>query len=106
MNFIHYVKKWSLIYEYKWKIQKFPLKMEESSFFVKRALNGDEANLYSCCCLKHAYSKPKCYNLYDIQLIFVYVVRTAKTSFRIILQTRMMVDDVKFNSHDNDSHFK
>ena len=32
---------------------------------------------------------------------FVSVQRTAQTSFRIFLQTRIMVDGAKFNSHDS-----
>ena len=67
--------------------------------------SGDEANMYSCCCLKHSYSKPKCHNLHNVQLIFVSVQRTAKTSSRIFLQTRIMVDGAKFNNHDSGGHF-
>ena len=81
---------------------KFLLKVKKSSIFVK---HGDNANLYSCC-LKHGYSKPKCHNLHNVQLIFVYIQRTAKTSFGIFLQTRTMVDGAKFNSHGSGSHFK
>ena len=54
---------------------------------------------------KHGYSKPKCHNLHNVQLIFVSVQRTAQTSFRIFLQTRKMVDGAKFNSHDSGGHF-
>ena len=68
-------------------------------------VGGDEADLYSCRCLKHGYSKPKCHNLYNFQLIFVSVQRTAQTSFRIFLQTRIMVDGAKFHSHDIGGHF-
>ena len=38
-------------------------------------------------------------------LIFVSVQRTAQTSFRIFLQTRIMVDGAKFYSHDSGGHF-
>ena len=66
--------------------------------------------MYSCCWLEpgleHGYSKPKCHNLHNVQLFFVSVQRTAQTSFRIFLQTRIMVDGAKFNSHDSGSHFK
>ena len=80
--------------------------MKKSSFFVKHALSGDETNLHSCCCLKHGYSKPKCHSLHNVQIIFVPVQRTAQKSFRIFLQTRIMIDGAKFNSHDSGSHFK
>ena len=42
----------------------------------------------------------------NVQLIFVSVQRTVQTSFRIFLQTTIMVDGAKFNSHDRGSHFK
>ena len=35
--------------------------------------------------------KPKCNHLQNVQLIFVSVQRTAQTSLRIFLQTRIMV---------------
>ena len=38
--------------------------------------------------------------------IFVSVQRTAQTSFKTFLQTRIMVDGAKFNSHDSGGHFK
>ena len=58
------------------------------------------------CCLKHGYSRPECHNLHiHVQLIPVSVQRTAQTSFRIFLQTRIMVDGAKFNSHDSGGHF-
>ena len=50
-------------------------------------------------------SKPKCNNLHNVQLHFVSVQRTAQTSFRIFLQSRIMVDGAKFNSHDSGGHF-
>ena len=49
--------------------------------------------------------KPKCHNLHNVELIFESVQRTAQTSFRIFLQTRLMMDGVKFNSHDSGGHF-
>ena len=58
------------------------------------------------CNLKRGYSKPKCHNLHNVQLILVSVQITAQTSIRIFLQTRIMVDGAKFNSHDSGSHFK
>ena len=61
--------------------------------------------MYSCCGLKHGYSKPKCHTLYSIQLIFLSIQRTAQTSFRIFLQTRIMVDGAKFKSYDKGGHF-
>ena len=45
------------------------------------------------------------YNLHNVQLIFVSVQRTVQTSFRIFLQTRIIVDGAKFNSHDSGGHF-
>ena len=57
---------------------------------------------------KHGYSKPKCHYLHDVQLFFVIILcvqRTTQTSFRIFLQTKIMVDGAKFNSHDSGSHF-
>ena len=98
-------KNWMLIYKYKKKNSKFLSKSEEIINFVKHALSGDEANLYSCCCLKHGYSKPKCHNLHNVQLIFGSVQRTAQTGFRIFLHTRIMVDGNKFSSHDSGGHF-
>ena len=41
----------------------------------------------------------------NVQLIFVFVQRTAQTSFRIFLQPRIMVTGAKFNSHDSGGHF-
>ena len=87
------------------KILKFLLKVRKPSIFVKHAWSGDEANLYSWCCLKCDNSKPKCHNLYNVQLIFESVEKTAQTSFRMFLQIRIMVDGVKFNSHDSGGHF-
>ena len=37
--------------------------------------------------------------------MLVSVQRTAQTSFRIFLQTRIIVDGAKFSSHDSGSHF-
>ena len=58
---------------------------------------------------KHRYSKPKCHNLHNVQLNFVSVQRTAQTSFRNFLQSRIMVDGdkkkKKINSHDSGGHF-
>ena len=85
--------------------EKFLLKVKKLLIFVKHAYGGDEATLNSCCCLKHGYSKPKCHNLHNVQLIFVPVQRTAQTSFRNFLQTRVIVDGAKFNSHDSGGHF-
>ena len=79
--------------------------MKKSSISVKHDESGDEANLYSCCCLKHGYSKPKCHDLHNVQLIFVSLQRTAQTRSRIFLQTGIMVDGAKFNSHDSGGHF-
>ena len=85
--------------------EKFLLKVKKSEIFVKHVLSGDEASLYSCCCLKHGYSKPTCHELSNVQFIFVSVQRAAQTSSRIFLQTRIMVDGAKFNSHDSGSHY-
>ena len=59
----------------------------------------------SCDPLKHGYSKTKCHNLHNVQLIFVSVQITAQISFRICLRTRIMVDGAKINSHDSGGHF-
>ena len=62
-----------LIYKYKQKNSEVPRKSEKkSSIFVKHTQSEDEAtcNLYSSCCLKHGYFKPKCHNLHNVQLIF------------------------------------
>ena len=80
--------------------------MRNHTFLLRMHKSGDEANSNICCCLKHGYSKPKCINLCNVQLIFVSVQRTAQTSFRIFLQNRIMVNGAKFNSHDSGSHFK
>ena len=56
--------------------------------------------------LKHGYSKPKCHNLQDVQLIFVSVPKNCTNKLQNFLQTRIMVDGAKFNSHDSGSHFK
>ena len=58
----------------------------------------------SCYCLKYGYSKPKCHILYNVQLFFVSVQRTAQTIFRTFLQSRIMVDGAKFKSHDSGGH--
>ena len=55
--------------------------------------------------LKHGYSKPKCHNLHNVQLIFVSDLRTVQTSLRIFLQTRIKLAVAKFNSHDSGGHF-
>ena len=44
--------------------------------------------------------------IFHVQLFFVSAQRTAQTSFRIFLQSRIMVDGAKFYSHDNGDHFK
>ena len=85
-NFIYHVKIDCLFTNTKRQIQKF-LTVKKSLIFVKHAESVDEVNLYSCCCLKHGYSKPKCHHIYNVQLIIVSVQRTAYTSFRIFLQT-------------------
>ena len=54
---------------------------------------------------KHGYSKPKCRNSHNVQLMFVSVQRTAQTSFKNFLQTMIIVDGAKFNSHDSGGHF-
>ena len=57
--------------------------------------------------LKRGYSKPKSHKfLQNVQLFFVPVEWSAQKSFRILLETRIMVDSAKFNSHDSGSHFK
>ena len=63
---------------------------------------------YSCYCSKHGNSKAKCHNLHiNVHLIlFVSVQRTAQTSARVFIQTRIMVDSGKFISHDNGDHFQ
>ena len=57
--------------------------------------------MYLCCCLKQGYSKPKCHKLQNVQLSFVSVQRTAQTSFKIFLQTKIIVAGAKFNNHDS-----
>ena len=42
---------------------------------------------------------------FNVQLIFVFVQRTAQTSSGIFLRTEIMVDGAKFNSHDSGDHF-
>ena len=44
--------------------------MKKSSIFVKDAVSGDEANLYSCCCLKHGYFRPK----YPTKNVTIYIM--------------------------------
>ena len=51
-----------------------------------------------------SYSKPKCHNLQNVELIFVCVQKTTQTGLRIFLQTRM-VDGAKFNCHDSGSYY-
>ena len=51
------------------KKENILLKVKISSICVKHALSGNEANLHSCCCLEHGYSKPKCHNLHNVHLI-------------------------------------
>ena len=41
----------------------------------------------------------------NVKLMFVSVKRTAQISFRMFLQTRIMMNGAKFNSHDSVSHF-
>ena len=79
--------------------------MKKSPIFVKHVLSGDEANLYPSCCLKHAYFKPKCYKLHNFQSVLVSSQKTVQTRLRIFLQTRIIVDGVKFSSHHSGSHF-
>ena len=54
-----------LTYKYEKKNSKIPSKSEEIVNFVKHACR-DVANLYSCCCLQHGYSKQKCHNLHNV----------------------------------------
>ena len=93
-------KKWLLIYKYQIKNSKIPSESEE----IINSCSAWEKwgfcfvlfclfvclfvcfSFYSCCCLKHGHSEPKCHNLHNVQLIFVSVQRTAQTSFRIFLQ--------------------
>ena len=80
--------------------------MKKSTTLVMHVQRGDDANLYSCYCSKHGYSKLKCHNLQNAQLFIVSVQRTAQTTFRSFPQTRIMVDGAKFNSHDHGGHFQ
>ena len=43
--------------------------------------------------------------LHSVQLSFVSVSRTAQTSLRIFLHTRIIVEVARFNSHDSGGHF-
>ena len=47
--------------------------------------------------------KSKCDNLHNVQLFFAF--KNCRTSIRIFLQTGIMVDGAKFNSHDSVGHF-
>ena len=91
LNFIYHVTIDCLFTNTKRKMQIFLLKGKKL-IFVKymyaQCLDGVKANLYSCCCLKHGYSKPKCHNLHNVLLIFASVQRSTQTSFRIFLQSR------------------
>ena len=94
--------------------------MKKSSilFSVHRGGNdSDEAILHSCSCLKHDFSKPKCHNLHNVQLIFYLSKELHKQASEFFLHTRKMVDGVVPNfkvmtvvailkSHDSGSHFK
>ena len=108
LNFIYHIKKWLQInYKCKKQPQKFHLKVKKSSIVVKHAYSGDEIDLYSCCCLKHLWSQQKCHNLHNVlNVIFAFVQRTVQASLRIFLQIKVIVDGVKFNSHDSGSHIQ
>ena len=56
--------------------------------------------------LENGYSKPKCHNLHNVQLVFVSVQKNAQTSFCIFLQPRKMLDFAKFSSPDSGSHLR
>ena len=68
--FIYHVKIDCHFTNTKRKKSEIPLTVKKSSVFVKHAWSGDEVNMYSCCCLKHGYSKPKCHNLHNVRLIW------------------------------------
>ena len=80
------------------------MKSEESSIFVK--LYKVEMRLICVHVAVQNIVILKYHNLHNVQLICVFVQRTAQTSFRIFLQTRIMVDGAKFYRHDIDPHFK
>ena len=68
--------------------------MKKSSIFVTMHIVG-----MRLICIHVPFLK--CHNLHNFQLILVPVQRTAKTGFRIFLQT---IDGAKFSSHDGGSH--
>ena len=45
-----------------------------------------------CYCSKHGFSKTECHDLQNVQFFCVYVQKTAQTSFRIFLQTRILME--------------
>ena len=94
-----------LIYKYKKENLKIPSENEEIIIFFLNAQSGDEANLYSCCCFKHGHFKSKCHKLHNFQLLLVSVQSTAQKSFRIFLETGIILGGAKFSSHDSGSHF-
>ena len=67
--------------------------MKKSSIFL---LSMHKVAMSQCLLMllfKTCYSKSKYHNLHNVQLTFVSVQRTAQTSFRIFLHTRIIVDD-------------
>ena len=58
-----------------------------------------DANLYSCCCLKHCYFKPKCYSLHNFQLIYD-CPKNCTNELQNIPPNWNNMDGAKFDSHD------
>ena len=75
-NFIYHVKsckKWMLIYKYRKKITNSFWKWRNHPFLLSIHKMGMRLICFSCCCLRHGHSKPKCPNLRNVQLVFVSV---------------------------------
>ena len=78
---------------------------KSSSFFVKHAQSGDEANCIHVTVQNMVLLNQNVIIYILFSYIFVSVKRTAQTSFRIFLQTRITMEDAKFNSHESGGHF-
>ena len=79
--------------------------MRKSFIFVKHAQSGDEANLHSLIVENMVILHQNVIVYIMLSYFLVSVQRTAQTSLRIFLQTSIMVDGAKFNSHDSGGHF-
>ena len=103
------------IYLFFWKFSLQNLgKSPKSLHTTSEWMNSNCHSLFSLCPLFHfcwkwgvrhslSFAIPQLSP--NVQLIFVYIQRTTQTSFRIFLQTRIIVDGAKFNSHDSGGHF-